>query len=190
LAVENFQEHFMIRPICRMGNPILRTIAVDVKASDINSDHFARLLSDLQDSMKHYGGIGIAAPQIGVSLKVCVIELEEFNRYGEEINLPFTVFINPEIEIITPDEAGYWEGCLSVPGLRGFVERPQHIRVTFLNALGNKEVLEASGFLATVVQHELDHLFGKLYVDRIKDPKLLSYQEEFDQFIKAPSSIE
>ena len=96
----------MIRPICRMGNPILRAIALDVKVSEINSDEFAQLLLDLQDSMKHYGGIGIAAPQIGVSLKVCVIELEEFNRYGQEINLPFTVFINPEIEVVTKDDRG------------------------------------------------------------------------------------
>lgn len=180
----------MIRPICRMGNPILRTVAADVKVSDINSDEFAQLILDLRDSMKHYGGIGIAAPQIGVSVQVCIIELEEFNRYGEEINLPFTVFINPVVEVLAPEEAGYWEGCLSVPGLRGFVERPQHIRVNYLDEKGESKMLEAKGFLATVVQHEFDHLFGKLYVDRIKDPRLLAYQEEFDQFIKATSSIE
>ena len=94
----------MIRPICRMGNPILRVVASDVKLGDINSDSFSQLVLDLKDSMKHYGGIGIAAPQIGVSLKVCIIELEEFNRYGQEINLPFTVFINPEIEVVTKAE--------------------------------------------------------------------------------------
>jgi peptide deformylase len=140
--------------------------------------------------MKHYGGIGIAAPQIGESLQVCLIELEDFNRYGQEVNLPLTVFINPEIEVLNPEEAGYWEGCLSVPGLRGFVERPQHIRVSYLDAKGDKQQLEAKGFLATVIQHELDHLFGTLYVDRIKDLSLLTYQEEFDQFIKEKSSIE
>ena len=180
----------MIRPICRMGNPILRRVAADVKVSDTNTDEFAQLLLDLRDSMKHYGGIGIAAPQIGVSLQVCIIELEEFNRYGEAIDLPLTVFINPVVEVINPDEAGYWEGCLSVPGLRGFVERPQHIRVSYMNEKSETKMLEAKGFLATVIQHEFDHLFGKLYVDRIKDPRLLSYQEEFDQFIKATSSIE
>lgn len=180
----------MIRPICRMGNPILRADAEKVKTSEIKSDDFARLIQDLRDSMQHYGGIGIAAPQIGVSLQVCVIELEGFNRYGQEINLPFTVFINPVIEVLTQEEKGYWEGCLSVPGLRGFVERPQHIRVEYLDEQGRECHLEARGFLATVVQHELDHLFGKLYIDRIKDPKLLSYQEEFDQFIQSTSSIE
>jgi peptide deformylase len=181
---------FMIQPICRMGNPILRRPADEVKASYIKSDKFNQLIQDLKDSMEHYGGIGIAAPQIGVPLQVCVIELEGFNRYGQEINLPFTVFVNPVIEILNPEEKGYWEGCLSVPGLRGFVERPQHLRVTFLNHKAEKQVLEANGFLATVIQHELDHLFGKLYIDRIKDPTLLTYQEEFDQFIQSPKSLD
>ncbi len=180
----------MIRPICRMGNPILRIVAEKVKSDEIKTDYFDQLMLDMHDSMKHYGGIGIAAPQIGESLQVCLIELEDFNRYGQEVNLPLTVFINPEIEVLNPEKAGYWEGCLSVPGLRGFVERPQHIRVSYLDAKGEKQHLEAKGFLATVIQHELDHLFGTLYVDRIKDLSLLTYQEEFDQFIKEKSSIE
>ena len=174
----------MIQPICRMGNPILRKIADQVKTSDINSDDFRQLMADLRDSMKHYGGIGIAAPQIGVSLQVCVIELEGINRYGQEINLPFTVFINPVIVVHAGEEAGYWEGCLSVPGMRGFVKRPQSIKVTYLNEKAEEKSLEAKGFLATVIQHELDHLFGKLFVDQIQDSKLLAFQEEFDQFIK------
>lgn len=180
----------MIQPICRMGNPILRKVASEVKAEDIKSDSFARLIKDLKDSMKHYGGIGIAAPQIGISLQVCVIELNGINRYGQEINLPFTVFVNPKITVLSDEQKGYWEGCLSVPGLRGYVERPQHIRVSYLNEKAEQIELEANGFLATVIQHELDHLFGTLYIDRIKDPTLLSYQEEFDQFIQSTSSIE
>jgi peptide deformylase len=136
----------------------------------------------MKDSMSHYGGIGIAAPQIGVSLQVCLIELEGLNRYGQDINLPLTVFINPKVKVLNDDIKGYWEGCLSVPGLRGFVERPQHILVHFFNQHGDEKELEVRGFLATVVQHELDHLFGKLYVDRLKDPTLLSFQEEFEQF--------
>jgi peptide deformylase len=104
--------------------------------------------------------------------------------------LPFTVFINPQIEVLSPLEKGYWEGCLSVPGLRGFVERPQHILVRFLNQHGQDQVLEAQGFLATVIQHELDHLFGRLYIDRLKDPRLLSFQQEFEQFIKSSASFE
>lgn len=180
----------MIQPICRMGNPILRKLADEVKVSDIKADKFSQLIVDLKDSMQHYGGIGIAAPQIGVSQQVCVIELIGINRYGQEINLPFTVFVNPKIEVLDPEVKGYWEGCLSVPGLRGYVERPQLIRVTYLNEKAEQKVLEANGFLATVVQHELDHLFGTLYTDRIKDPTLLTYQEEFDQFIQSPKSLD
>ena len=180
----------MIQAICRMGNPILRKVAEDVKVSDIKSEYFYQLVDDLRDSMKHYGGIGIAAPQIGVSLKVCVIELAGLNRYGQEINLPFTVFVNPVIETLEGEEEGYWEGCLSVPGLRGFVVRPQTIKVHFFNEKAEEQTLVAEGFLATVIQHELDHLFGKLYIDHIKDPTLLSYQEEFDQFIKSAASLD
>lgn len=174
----------MIRPICRMGNPILRKKAGQVPKDFLLSDEFAQLLSDLKDSMKHYGGIGIAAPQIGVDLQVAIIELQGLNRYGEEINLPLTAFINPEISYLTQEEQGFWEGCLSVPGLRGFVERPKKIQVKYLNHKGENQVIVAEGFLATVLQHELDHLQGVLYIDRIRDPKLISYQEEFEQFIQ------
>lgn len=175
----------MIQQIVRMGNPLLREESQEVSVSELKTDHFGQLLIDMKDSMDHYGGIGIAAPQIGVSKKVAIIELSPTNRYGEEISLPLTVFINPEIEILNPEEKGYWEGCLSVPGLRGFVERPQHLRVSFLNQNGESKVIEAKGFLATVIQHELDHLFGVLYVDRIRDLSLLSYQEEFEAFHKS-----
>jgi peptide deformylase len=166
-----------------MGNPILRRTAEEVKTESIETEIFSQLIEDLRDSMKHYGGIGIAAPQIGVALQVCVIELEGLNRYGQEINLPFTVFINPVIEVLDEAPKGYWEGCLSVPGLRGFVERPQHIKVSYYNEKAQLQVMEAKGFLATVVQHELDHLFGKLFVDRVKDATLLSFQEEYEQFL-------
>lgn len=174
----------MIRPICRMGNPILRKKAEDISKDYLLSDDFRQLLIDLKDSMKHYGGIGIAAPQVGVDLQVAIIELNGINRYGEEINLPLTAFINPRITYLTEEQQGFWEGCLSVPGLRGFVERPSRVRVNYLNEKGVEQELETQGFLATVLQHELDHLQGVLYIDRIKDPRLLAYQEEFEQFIQ------
>ena len=177
----------MIQPICRMGNPILRRKTKEITKDYLLSDDFGQLLLDLRDSMKHYGGIGIAAPQIGIDLQVAIIELMGFNRYGEEVNLPLTTFVNPKIEYLTNEEQGFWEGCLSVPGLRGFVERPKKVRVRFLNEKAEPQELVAEGFLATVLQHELDHLEGVLYVDRVKDPKLLSYQEEFEEFIQAPT---
>jgi peptide deformylase len=170
-----------------MGHPVLRQIAENVTKDFIKTDHFSQLIVDMKDSMKHYGGIGIAAPQIGVSKKIALIELLGFNRYGEEVNLPLTTFINPRFEILNAEEQGFWEGCLSVPGLRGFVERPKHVKVFYMDENGLDQVLEASGFLATVLQHELDHLFGVLYIDRIKDPKLMTYQEEFEEFIQGKS---
>jgi len=173
----------MIRPICRMGNPILRKKATLIPKEFIDSDEFDQLLRDLKESMNHYGGIGIAAPQIGINYQVAIIELVGLNKYGEEINFPFSVFINPEITYLTEETQGFWEGCLSVPGLRGFVERPNKIQVNFLNEKGEAKEIIAEGFLATVIQHELDHLEGILYVDRIKDTRLISYQEEFDKFI-------
>lgn len=167
-----------------MGNPILRKKTAQVPKDFLKSDKYRQLMSDMFDSMKHYGGIGIAAPQIGEDYQIAIIELMGFNRYGEEVNLPLTVFINPEIEFLTTEEQGFWEGCLSVPGLRGFVERPKKIKVKYLSDSGEPKEIVAEGFLATVLQHELDHLQGVLYVDRVKDPKLLSYQEEFEQFIQ------
>ena len=174
----------MIRPICRMGTPILRKKTAQVTKDILKTDEFGQLLRDMKESMDHYGGIGIAAPQIGVDLNVAIIELTGINRYGEEINLPLTAFINPEIEFLTQEEQGFWEGCLSVPGLRGYVERPKKIKVKYLDPAGKNQEIVAEGFLATVLQHELDHLQGILYVDRVRDPKLLSYQEEFEQFIQ------
>jgi peptide deformylase len=174
----------MIRPIYRMGNPILRRRAREVSKDFLLSDQFGQLLRDLKDSMKHYGGIGIAAPQIGVDLQVAIIELKGLNRYGEDLDLPLQVFVNPTLAPLTAETQGYWEGCLSVPGLRGYVERPAEVRVSYLDERGVPRELEARGFLATVLQHELDHLHGVLYVDRITDPRLLAFQEEFEQFIQ------
>lgn len=174
----------MIRPICRMGNPILRKITREVPKNILKTKEFDQVLEDLLDSMKHYGGIGIAAPQIGIDYQLALIELEGINRYGEEFNLPLTVFINPRIEYLTTETQGFWEGCLSVPGLRGYVERPEKVKVNYLDREGKEQELVAAGFLATVLQHELDHLNGILYIDKIKDSKHLSYQEEFDEFIK------
>jgi peptide deformylase len=97
--------------------------------------------------------------------------------------MPLTVFVNPKIEVVDPATRGYWEGCLSVPGMRGFVERPQHIRIDYTNLARRTETIELEGFLATVFQHELDHLDGKLYVDRLSDTSLLSFEEEFLRYL-------
>ena len=171
-----------IKPILRMGHPLLRQPATVVDPKAI--EHLGGLLRNMQDTLADSGGIGLAAPQIGVGLRVAIIDLPGGpSRYGEVPRIPCTAFINPEISVLDPASAGYWEGCLSVPGLRGFVERPQSVRVRALNADGDAIEHQFDGFAATVVQHELDHLDGTLYIDRLKDTKLLMYESEFEMFV-------
>ena len=173
-----------VRKIIRMGHPTLRQVAAPMAASEINSDAVHRLVADMVDTLHDYGGIGLAAPQINEPVRLAIIEIAGgHTRYGEIAAVPLTVFINPEIEVINPTEAGYWEGCLSVPGLRGFVERAQHIRITALDQTGAPLTMELEGFLATVFQHEFDHLDGRLYIDRLQDPTRLVFDEEFERYI-------
>lgn len=173
-----------IRKIIRMGHPTLREVARPVEADRINSDWMRALVSDMTETLHDYGGIGLAAPQIGESLRVAIIEIPGgSSRYGEIPPMPLTVFVNPTIEVLDPTAAGYWEGCLSIPGLRGFVERPQRVKVAYTRLDGLADEFELSGFLATVFQHEFDHLDGRLYIDRIKDTQLLAFDEEFERFL-------
>ena len=179
------------KPVLRMGHPLLRQIAQNVTSEEIKSEEFNQLIKDMYDTMKQEGGIGIAAPQIGVSKQVTIIELpEDSDRYEEVQKTPLLVIINPTLTVIDDEKKGYWEGCLSVPGLRGYVERPQKIKVEFTDLDLKKQTLELDGFLATVFQHELDHLSGTLYIDKIKDTKHLSYEEEFIQFFRNEDTLE
>ena len=172
-----------IRKIIRMGHPSLRTLAGNVPEDFIGSDEMNRLLVDMTDTLRDYGGVGLAAPQIDEPLRMAIIEVPGGpSRYGEIEAIPLTVFFNPVIEIVNPEVAGYWEGCLSVPGLRGFVERPQHVVVRHTNLQGQPAELELKGFLATVVQHEFDHLEGRLYIDHITDTTKLVFEEEWLKF--------
>jgi len=172
-----------IRRIIRMGHPLLREESRSLEAGEIGSDETTRLIADMVDTLHDYGGIGLAAPQIAEPVRLAIVEIEGGpTRYGEMAALPRTVFINPIIEVITPATAGYWEGCLSVPGLRGFVERPQQVKIRYTSELGEARELELQGFFATVFQHEFDHLDGKLFVDRITDTRLLAFEEEYERY--------
>jgi peptide deformylase len=167
-----------------MGHPVLRQAAQPVAAEDLESPRLLGLVADMTDTLRDYGGIGLAAPQVGESLRLALIEIPGgATRYGDVPAVPLTVLVNPTIEVLDPAVAGYWEGCLSIPGLRGFVERPQHIRVDYLGLEGERHALELRGFLATVFQHELDHLDGTLYIDRIKDSRLLGFDTEFERYL-------
>ena len=172
-----------IREVMKMGNPKLRKNATLINPKDILSAQTKELLVDMYDTMIETGGIGIAAPQIGVSLSATIIKLPtDSERYPDtEESKLYTIF-NPTVEVLDLNKQGFWEGCLSVPGLRGYVERPRKIKVTYLDENANKQEIIAEDFLATVFQHELDHLFGKLYIDQIQDLAKLSYDEEYQEF--------
>ncbi|HAJ31186.1 MAG TPA: peptide deformylase [Gammaproteobacteria bacterium] len=172
-----------IRTIIRMGHPSLRTPATPFPEKDINTPRFRDLIRDMRDTLHDAGGIGLAAPQINDMVQVAIIEIDEGpSRYGDLGAVEFSVFVNPRVTVLNPETKGYWEGCLSVPGLRGFVNRPQSIQVDYLDADGCAQQRCFNGFAATVVQHEFDHLIGKLYIDHIADPALLSFEAEFEQF--------
>ena len=172
-----------VRSIIRMGNPILRQTADLYPKELIGSTEFESLVDDMRETLSASGGIGLAAPQISISYRLAVIEIENtMTRHGEIEPVPFEVYINPRITVISPETAGYWEGCLSIPGMTGYVKRPQHIRVDYTDRQGQPSSREAHGFLATVFQHEFDHLDGLLYVDRITDKSRLAFDEEYLKF--------
>lgn len=172
-----------IRPILTIGNPLLRRVARDLQPHEIGSLPLRQLIDDMVETMHHEQGIGIAAPQIGESVQAAVIEIDvDSSRYPGQEPFGQRVFLNPRITVLDPDEQGFWEGCLSVPNLRGFVERPRRIRVEYLDMDGAARVIEAEGFLATVFQHELDHLQGVLYVDRIRDMTRLATIEDYVRY--------
>ena len=180
-----------VRRVVKMGHPVLRQVARPLTAEEIGGDTITHLIADMIDTLHDYGGIGLAAPQIAEPVRLAIVEIEHGgSRYGEIPEIPLTVFINPEIEVINPDAAGFWEGCLSVPGLRGYVERPQHVRVRYLDTTGRTNELELKGFLATVFQHEFDHLDGCLYIDRITDTRLLAFEEEFARYLAPREDVE
>ena len=166
----------MIRPVLRMGDPILFRRAEPVAQFDTPELH--ALLQDMDDTMRAKSGAGIAAPQIGVSLQVVIFGVGANPRYPDAEEVPYTVLINPTLEPLGEDMAEGWEGCLSVPGLRGVVARYSQLRYRGFDQYGHAIDRTVSGFHARVVQHETDHLSGILYPMRIRDLRLFGFNEE------------
>ncbi|HZN48311.1 MAG TPA: peptide deformylase [Ramlibacter sp.] len=157
-----------VREILKMGDPRLLRVAQPVHA--FGTPDLRALVADLQDTMKAANGAGLAAPQIGVDLQLVIFGSDEANpRYPDAPVVPRTVLLNPIITPLGNEEEEGWEGCLSVPGLRAVVPRWRRIRYTGYDAQGNRIDREAEGFHARVVQHECDHLIGKLYPMRVRD---------------------
>jgi peptide deformylase len=157
----------MIHEILKMGDARLLRIAKPVEAFDTPELH--ALIADLFETMHAAGGVGLAAPQIGVDLQLAIFGFDKSDRYPDAPPVPRTILLNPHIEPLSEDKEEGWEGCLSVPGMRGVVERYARIRYTGFDPAGQPIDRIADGFHARVVQHECDHLIGKLYPMRITD---------------------
>ncbi|HEU4683261.1 MAG TPA: peptide deformylase [Nitrospira sp.] len=166
----------MILPIAKLGNPILRKIAEPVDPRDIKTKEFQQLVDDMFETMLDEPGIGLAAPQVSRSIQLVVMGCE-----GEG-GFPATTLINPKIVYYGPQQVENWEGCLSVDGLRGKVTRPSVVRVHGLDRDGKAVDIEADGLYAVCIQHEMDHLIGKLFLDRMTDLSTLTQLTEFDRY--------
>ena len=165
----------MIRPVLKMGDPVLLQIARPVENFDTPDLH--ALLTDMHDTMASLNGAGLAAPQIGVSLQVVIFGVGKNPRYPQAEEVPCTVLINPQLEPIDDAMEDGWEGCLSVPGMRGLVPRHKRLRYRGFDQFGHAIDRTVSDFHARVVQHEVDHLNGILYPMRIRDLRNFGFNE-------------
>jgi peptide deformylase len=175
----------MILKVARLGFPSIRTAARAVDVEQIRTHDFQKLIDDMVATMHEYSGVGLAAPQVHLPIQLAVLEVHDHPRYPDMPEVPLTVLINPKVEILDRSLVEEWEGCLSVPDLRGRVPRFKQVRVTALGR--NAEALEivASDFHARVIQHETDHLKGEVYLDRMPDLRTLGFMAEWQRFMLA-----
>ena len=178
----------MILKVARLGHPVVRTHARPVLADQINTHDFQRLLDDMVETMREYSGVGLAAPQVHLDLRIAVLEVEQHPRYTDMPRVPLTFLINPILEVLSRDTAEDWEGCLSIPDMRGMVPRARRVRVTALGRQGEALDFIATDFHARVVQHEVDHLNGEVYLDRMPDMRTLGHLAEWQRFAMAPAA--
>jgi len=169
----------MIREIVQIGNPALRQVADLVDVNLIQSDEFQGLVDDLIETMRHANGAGLAATQIAVPLRICVIEVSKNPRYPYKPDIPLTILINPKVTFLTEERVSVYEGCLSVPNMRGKVDRCPEIQIDGYDREGNNVSFTSKGISAGTFQHELDHLDGLIYTDRMQDASSLTTIDEF-----------
>jgi peptide deformylase len=165
-----------VLPVLRMGDPILNMRASEIE--DFNSIELHQLIADMLETMAAEDGAGLAAPQIGKSLRLVVFGFEDNPRYPEADSVPRTILLNPVITPLDESVEEGWEGCLSVPGMRGLVPRYNNIEYSGFDPFGEPVKINASGFHARVVQHECDHLDGILYPQRMRDLTSFGFIEE------------
>ena len=169
----------MIRTIVQLGNPALRQVADPVDVNQIQSDEIQNLIDDLIETMRHANGAGLAATQIAIPLRICIIEVNKNPRYSYKPDIPLTVLINPKVTFLTEERINVYEGCLSVPNMRGKVDRCPEILIEGFNREGQSVSFISKGISAGTFQHELDHLDGLVFTDRMKDASSLTTIDEF-----------
>jgi peptide deformylase len=186
----------VIRKIAALGEPVLRRKARPLSIEELAQPEIRRLIDDMIETMRDANGAGIAAPQVHESVQLVVIEVAKNPRYPNVSEIPLTVLVNPVVTPLVPesptlrdeDAIRVYEGCLSVPGLRGRVRRPRKVRVQALDAQGTPLDFVWEGFRAAVVQHEVDHLLGTLFVDRAL-PQSLIFLREFERYVPAEDRV-
>ena len=185
IRLKNISQHFIlklqeevmaVKKILKLGNPTLREVAKPIHK--FNTLELHQLTEDMKDTMTANNGAGLAAPQIGILKRVIIFGFKTNSRYPDDDPIPFTILINPSYEALSPKQNQAWEGCLSVPGMRGMVPRYQYIKYSGYDLLGKIITREVKDFHARVFQHELDHLDGNLYVDKIEDHLSFGFTEE------------
>src|SRR5216117_2451031 len=166
-----------ILKVSRLGHPVLRMQSQGVTKEALSSAAIQTLIDNMIETMIEYSGVGLAAPQVHESLSIAVIE-----SHGPRGDIPLTVLVNPDITVLDEGLLEDWEGCLSIPDLRGRVPRHARLRVDALDRHGNRSQFAAEGFFARVVQHEFDHLMGRVYPDRMRDLSTLAHLAEFQRY--------
>ncbi len=171
-----------ILKVARLGNPVMREKSVSVSLEELCSPEIQELIDNMIMTMREYDGVGLAAPQVHVSKQIAVIEVHENKRYPDVPNIPLTVLINPHLKELSKSVAESWEGCLSIPDLRGVVPRSESLVCQAMDRKGGSIQIKADGFFARVIQHEWDHLQGKVYLDRMPNFLSLTHLAEFHRF--------
>jgi len=173
-----------ILKVCHLGHPVLRLESRRVSPDSLARASTQKLIDDMLETMVEYYGVGLAAPQVHESLAIAVIESN-----GPRGTIPLTVLVNPEVTVLDDELIDDWEGCLSIPDFRGRVPRWRKLRVDALDRKGKKIKITAEGFVARVIQHEFDHLMGKVYLDRMLDLKTLTHLPEFQRYWLPPEKV-
>ena len=176
----------MILKVARLGFPSLRIAASAVPPERIQTPEFQKLIDDMVETMHEYSGVGVAAPQVHLPIQLAVLEVQNHPRYPDMPSVPLTVLINPVVTILDRTIVEEWEGCLSVPDLRGRVPRFKQLRVAALGRNAEPLDIVASDFHARVIQHETDHLKGEVYLDRMPDLRNLGFLQEWQRYMLEP----